>query len=193
MKITREAYEEATAGVMRLLVDNGALFSDWPWADLERYREYADICNAYELQKELRMKKLHQDISEELALELRDIANSEISRWGCAISRTKDTATIYRMADDSTIETIQIAGLHSAQEAGDDLAHIAAGRLMAKRLLGDSFQLHPEGNSPHALASRVALLAYASHIEPNDDELAEEIREWVIKEEDRCCEASASQ
>jgi len=45
------------------------------------------------------------------------------------------------------------------------------------------FVLKPRGNSPHADAARVAMLAYMRAIFDHDPELARELGEWVNREE----------
>ena len=52
-------------------------------------------------------------------------------------------------------------------------------------LLMKYFVLSPHSKSnSHARASRAAMLAYASEIEPNDALLASELREWVEVSDD---------
>jgi len=47
------------------------------------------------------------------------------------------------------------------------------------------FVLKPRGATPYARASRLAMLLYADEIESENAELAEGLRSWVTKEQDR--------
>ncbi len=47
------------------------------------------------------------------------------------------------------------------------------------------FVLKPEGTDEHAIASRVAMLAYAEDIEKMDSKLSTDIRAWVARESRR--------
>ena len=42
-----------------------------------------------------------------------------------------------------------------------------------------NFELAPEGTTPHAVASRIALEAYAKEIQGTDMELARRIYSWL--------------
>lgn len=45
------------------------------------------------------------------------------------------------------------------------------------------FVLKPKGGDEQARASRAAMLAYAEKIKEHDQELAQQLREWVAREE----------
>ena len=49
-------------------------------------------------------------------------------------------------------------------------------------LLMKYFVLKPEGDNPHAEASRAAMLAYADAIKPHNRKLCDELTQWVIRE-----------
>lgn len=44
------------------------------------------------------------------------------------------------------------------------------------------FVLKPKGNDPYAAASRAAMHQYAKFIEPENPELAKELRDWAVSE-----------
>ena len=44
------------------------------------------------------------------------------------------------------------------------------------------FVLKPEGDNPHAEASRAAMLTYADAIKPHNRKLCDELTQWVIRE-----------
>ena len=45
------------------------------------------------------------------------------------------------------------------------------------------FVLNPAGNSPYHFASRIAIEAYANAINTENLKLADDLREWVAREE----------
>ena len=45
------------------------------------------------------------------------------------------------------------------------------------------FVLKPHGNDVYAAASRRAMRAYASHVLPENEELAKELRDWADREQ----------
>lgn len=45
------------------------------------------------------------------------------------------------------------------------------------------FVLKPRGDDRYAAASRKAMRAYAKHIEPANEQLAKELRDWADKEQ----------
>ena len=51
-------------------------------------------------------------------------------------------------------------------------------------LLTKYFVLKPKGDNLHAVASRKAMISYANTIEPEDSELATQLRQWIWRVEE---------